>query len=192
MNLRWIFEFHKRYYQSKLHVPITLSLHSNFSFLGFGLFKSLFLVFSGYWPFNQFICDIWNILDHIFCITSISTVVYISAERFLSIKYPLKHKSVLTKMRSIVHLFSIWAINTGFWSLYIGLTQYYFSKQRDLNQCSVYFLNYTGFALFNATATLILPVVTTSILYVCIYDIARKNSTFRKDLHAATRGKLKR
>ena len=152
---------------------------------------SLFLVFSGYWPFNQFICDIWNILDHIFCITSISTVVYISVERFISIKYPLKHKSALTKIRSIVHLCSIWAINTVFWSLYIGLTQYYFSKQRDLNQCSVYFLNYTGFALFNATATLILPVITTSILYVCIYDMARKNSTFRKDLQAATSRKIK-
>ena len=153
---------------------------------------SLFLVFSGYWPFNQFICDIWNILDHIFYITSISTVVYISAERFLSIKYPLKHKSALTKMRSIVHLCSMWAINTVFWSLYVDLTQYYFSKQRDLNQCSVYFLNYTGFALFNATATLILPVVTTSILYVCIYDIARKTQHLEKTYKLLQGEKLKR
>ena len=151
---------------------------------------SFSLVFSGYWPFNQLICDLWNILDHIFCITSISTVVYISGERFLSIKYPLKHKSVLTKGRSIVHLCSIWAINTVIWSLYIGLTQYYFGKQRDLNQCSVYFLNYTGFALFNATV-LVAAVVATSILYACIYKIVRKSSTFRKDLQA-DRKKLKR
>ena len=109
--------------------------------------------------------------------------MYISVERFLSIKCPLKHKSVLTKRRSIVHLCSIWAINTVFWSLYIGLTQYYFGKERELNQCSVYFLNYTGFALFNAIATLILPVVTTIILYAYIYRIAKKGS---KDLQTVS------
>ena len=127
-------------------------------------------------------CDIWNILDHVLCITSISTVVYISIERFLSIKYPLKHKVALSKRKSIIHLSSMWMVGGIFWSLYIGLTQYYFGKNRDLKTCTVYFLNYTGFALFNAIVTLILPTVVNIVVYVSIYYMARQGIKVRKDL----------
>ena len=132
-----------------------------------------------YWPFNQLVCDIWNILDHILCITSISTVVYISIERFISIKYPLKHKATLSKRKSIIHLSSTWMVNGVFWSLYIGLTQYYFGKNRDLKSCTVYFLNYVGFALFNAMV-LILSTVVNIVVYVSIYFMTRQGMKVRK------------
>ena len=81
-----------------------------------------------------------------------------------------------------MHLSFIWIVNIIFWSLYIGLTQYYFGKNRDFNDCTVYFLNYAGFALFNATVGLILPTMTNIIVYISIYYMATEGMKARKSL----------
>ena len=81
-----------------------------------------------------------------------------------------------------MHLCFIWTANIIFWSLYVGLTQYYFGKNRDLKGCTVYFLNYAGFALFNATVSLILPTMINIILYISIYKMTTERMKVRKSL----------
>ncbi len=40
----------------------------------------------------QFWCDIWNVCDYVLCCVSIYTILFISVDRYLSLKYPLKYQ----------------------------------------------------------------------------------------------------
>ena len=50
---------------------------------------------SGYWPFGHLSCSIWHGLDHALCVISVHTIVFISIERFRSIRFPLKFKTLM-------------------------------------------------------------------------------------------------
>ena len=42
----------------------------------------------------QFWCDIWNVCDYVLCGVSFYTILFISVDRYLSLKYPLTYQVI--------------------------------------------------------------------------------------------------
>ena len=56
-------------------------------------------LFSGYWPFDLIVCDIWQVADVMMCTSSIMHMCIISLDRYIGIRNPLKRRN---KSRTVV------------------------------------------------------------------------------------------
>jgi muscarinic acetylcholine receptor len=66
-------------------------------------------IYAKEWPLNGTICDIWLSLDYTVCLTSIYTVLFITIDRFCSVKMPAKYRKWRT-IRKINMMIAIsWA-----------------------------------------------------------------------------------
>ena len=90
-----------------------------------------------YWPLSQFLCDLWNSLDAAICNISMHTILFISIERYRSVKDPIKYKINLTPKRMKIWLVGIWIGELVFWTAFIFLTQYLYGEVRDPLTCQV-------------------------------------------------------
>ena len=127
-----------------------------------------------YWPVSQLLCDIWSSADHFLTFISMHTIVFVSVERYRSVKYPLRYMVSLTSRRMKVWLIGIWICNCLFWTCYVFLTQYMFGKERDPNDCRMYYADERLFIICHGIIFFTLPVLATAIVYLLIYQKARK------------------
>ena len=132
-----------------------------------------------YWPTSQLLCDIWNVLDHVLTFVSIHIIVFISVERYRSIKYPLEHMTTMTGKRIIFWLTFIWIVNIIFWTFYIFITQYIYGKERNPLDCTVYYTTERALVVTHGIVFFMTPVLITAIVYTLIYRIAKKSGVGR-------------
>ncbi|CAF0794821.1 unnamed protein product [Adineta ricciae] len=127
------------------------------------------------WPFNAIICDIWLSLDYTVCLTSIYTVLFITIDRFCSVKMPAKYRKWRTKRKINLMITVTWAVPTlifftatmfyprlkGVFNLQNGVCDVQWNKSHVFNLCLTIGYFWT---------TLLVMIV----LYIFIYDVASK------------------
>ena len=66
-------------------------------------------IYAQRWPLNSIICDLWLSLDYTVCLTSIYTVLFITIDRFCSVKMPAKYRKWRTKRKINMMIAITWA-----------------------------------------------------------------------------------
>ena len=126
-----------------------------------------------YWPLGQFLCDFWISLDTALCNISMHTILFISVERYRSVKDPLKYKINLTPKRMKMWLIGIWIGELVFWTVFV--TQYMYGKVRDPLTCQVYWLDEPVIAVILGVMVFVLPVSITTVI-----DLSHKSKIGRR------------
>ena len=139
----------------------------------------------GYWPIGEIICDIWLSLDWTLCLVSQYTVLFITTDRYCSLKYPLRYRNWRTdkKVKAVIAL--VWIVSSlSFFTTIIGWQ--YFVGERTIapNTCEVQFLSDPLFSFLFTTAYYWIPLIVMITLYVRIYFIALPNLRKQKLVHA--------
>ncbi|CAF3332019.1 unnamed protein product [Rotaria socialis] len=131
-------------------------------------------IYAKEWPLNAIICDIWLSLDYTVCLTSIYTVLFITIDRFCSVKMPAKYRKWRTTRRINIMIAMTWAVPTlifftstmlyprlkGVSNMQNGVCDVQWNKNHVFNLCLIIGYFWT---------TLLVMIV----LYIFIYGVAR-------------------
>ena len=125
------------------------------------------------------VCELWAILDFGTTFVSIHTILFVSIERYRSIRDPLKHRATFTARRMIIWLIGIWILDITFWGALVIPTQEIYRKEEYGNLCIIYFMYESHFGPLLMGADIVLSVAVTIFAYVLIYFIVRRSGTIK-------------
>lgn len=130
----------------------------------------------GVWIFGCSWCTLSSVLGIFLCGSSILHLCAISVERFITIKWPLEYKNIITKSRVIVVITNIWIASLVF-SLfpYFGIVHHTFNA--DILDCELSLEEKPKLAVLLAVFFFLLPFTIISITYFYIF----------KEVHRQTR-----
>ncbi|VDM16035.1 unnamed protein product [Hydatigera taeniaeformis] len=134
---------------------------------------SLYLLL-GYWPLGRLLCDLWLGLDYTLCLTSQYTVLFITLDRFFSVKIPAKYRNWRTANKVLVMIAITWILpSTIFFTTILGWP--YFSKHNHVRKSGTCYAEFSSNPMFNTILTIAYFWVTLSVmtgLYIGIYMVA--------------------
>ena len=128
----------------------------------------------GVWPFGEVICNLWLSLDYTVCLTSIYTVLFITIDRFCSVKMPAKYRKWRTNEKVLFMVALTWVIPISLFFTSIFAWNYSQGTEFDPRSCDVgwsknrYFN--IGLVISYFWTTLLVMIV----LYIFIYEVASK------------------
>ena len=85
------------------------------------------------WPFGKIYCDFVLLTDSLLSQVSIYHVIMISADRYLSIRQPLKYRVSQTKSRVRYYLLGIWLVAFLLWTPIILYRRYISTKNNQVS-----------------------------------------------------------
>ncbi|KAM7541360.1 hypothetical protein Aperf_G00000041411 [Anoplocephala perfoliata] len=127
----------------------------------------------GYWPLGNFICNCWLAIDFTACLVSQVTVLLITLDRYLSVKFPVRYCNWRseTKLKFILAL--SWLVPGTLWTVLV-FAWYEITKEPrpPSDECNVPFTNYTIFNTILTVSYFWIPLSFMVSLYVGIYRVA--------------------
>jgi len=125
----------------------------------------------GRWPFGKIICNLWLSLDYTVCLTSIYTVLFITIDRFCSVKIPAKYRKWRSRNKIIWMIILTWVIPV--FLFFPSTIMWSWGAEFDQYNCDVGWSSNVTFALtlnigyFWTTLTVMI------VLYCFIYQVAK-------------------
>ena len=141
-----------------------------------GLISIPFLTFYlmiGEWPFGEIICNLWLSSDYTVCLTSIYTVLFITIDRFCSVKMPAKYRKWRSPNKIIVMVMLTWIVPISlFFPSIFGWS--YLSRTDDFDSriCDVAWSSNKVFSVLLVFSYFWTTLIAIIVLYIFIYQVA--------------------
>nr|ANO39020.1 GCR043 [Schmidtea mediterranea] len=129
----------------------------------------------GNWPLSQLLCDLWLSLDYTACLTSQYTVLFITVDRFCSVKIPATYRLWRTKNKVIIMVLISWLVPSSiFFTCILGWPYFNNGRQRGATEC---YAEFTSNTVFNTVLTIVyfwVTLIVMCVLYAGIYRVAKR------------------
>lgn len=141
------------------------------------LFSAIIVPINGFLSVNggvkswkEIICQIAGVGTVLFCITSISTLAFVSVERYMATKHPIRHRNIFGTKLVKYTLMSIWL-----WSSFLSLLPFVTSKyayMKNFFHCSVDWAdNLPTTSVY--VVLILLPLIILAYCNICILQTTR-------------------
>ena len=148
---------------------------------------------SGQWMFGPLMCDIWLCVDYTLSMASVSNLMLICLDRYLSVTKPFTYRAERTCARARFFIAFAWIFSFLLWSPAIIIWPRTRKRTIGNNQCFIQFLEEDKtLTIVTAVLAFYLPVLVMCVLYSLIYVETRKCvqyleylKSFRKDPSSA-------
>lgn len=142
---------------------------------GFPLY-TVYVLHGQKWTMGWFMCDLWLSIDYAVCLASIYTVLFITIDRFCSVKIPTVYRNWRTKRRISIIVVIIWIIPSLLFFISVFGWEHFSGRGRILqsHECEVQFMKNPYFNMSMYISYYWSTLVVMIILYGGIYQAARK------------------
>jgi len=123
------------------------------------------------WHWGDFLCKSNEYFHFSLCAASLLSMMSIAIERYIGVKYPLRHKRILTKQRIIKIIVLTWILGIGFTAS--PLTLWPFNGEREPGKCPVN--TRSDFVLFMSFSVYLIPVCVICLMYWNTYKYVLHN-----------------
>ena len=113
---------------------------------------------------SKTLCQIGSMVDVLCCTSSIIGFTVISAERFVAVKYPLRHQTIVSRKRCLLILSFMWVYSIAF-----SLASKIPVGQFDTVNC-IFFTD--AYIIFTTFASFVIPLFAMLVLYGWVYKVA--------------------
>lgn len=139
---------------------------------------------TGRWYFGPIYCESWTVIHFWLCSSSILSTCAVCIERYIGVRFPLKHKQIMSTQR-------IWGMIVGVWTL-AGLLSigclYIWPQPKSPLPFTCAINQQIGHVIVAVVGILYIPAVIMIVLYMKIFAIASRHLKFVKKNSAIPSG----
>ncbi|XP_006823267.1 histamine H2 receptor-like [Saccoglossus kowalevskii] len=174
-------------------IPRYFMMSLAFADLGVGI-NTIFAVYPAIfarWPYGDVFCFIVGVHSHIFCSISITSLLLVSIERYISINWPLHYHNYITDKRAIIVIISMWVIleSYGFLLALIQDFNFYWFNPGVLTCVPGYGKpEYRIFTVVGLVGFLVIPTIIIVYIYIRIMKISQRHSRQIVEVNTAKSG----